>query len=248
MKAMLLAAGFGTRLKPITDTIPKCLVPIQGKPLLAYWLDSLGPIRDIEEIWINTHYLKERVEDFLAQSPWKNKVRLWHEKDLLGTAGTLKALSHFLTTNGSPVLVAHADNLCCFDPEAFLKFHLQKPESIAITMMTFETDHPRSCGILELDSNGIVVAFHEKVENPPGNLANAAVYVFDGTVFNTIQQIDKPQIDISLDILPKYLGKIQTFANPCYHRDIGSPESLAMANYEFHQKGGKDYLCKIIRR
>jgi mannose-1-phosphate guanylyltransferase len=70
MKSLLLAAGLGTRLRPITDTVPKCLVPIQGKPLLAYWLDLLKPDAENPAL-INTHYLPGLVGDFIKTSPWK---------------------------------------------------------------------------------------------------------------------------------------------------------------------------------
>lgn len=233
MKALLLAAGFGTRLKPITDSIPKCLVPIKGIPLLQYWLDNLGPVSELEEIWINTHYLHDQVESFVRNSPWRSKVRLSNEPELQGTAGTLRTLKNELSRDHQPVLVAHADNLSCFNPRQFLYFHKTKPKNIEITMMTFETDSPKSCGIVEVDSNGIVQAFHEKVQSPPGNLANAAVYVFDSSVLEFTSRIPKRQSDISEDVLPHYVGKIQAFANSCYHRDIGSPESLAKADLEF---------------
>ena len=246
MKALLLAAGFGTRLKPITDSIPKCLVPIRGIPLLQYWLDNLCPLSQLEEIWINTHYLRNQVEAFIRNSPWRSKVRLLNEPELLGTAGTLRTLKDELSVGHRPVLVAHADNLSCFDPRQLLLFHETKPKNVEITMMTFETDSPQSCGIVELDSTGIVQVFHEKVQAPPGNLANAAVYVFDFGVLEFISSLPKKRIDISEDVLPHYMGKIQTFENLCYHRDIGSPESLAKADWEFpssERPSFSDRLC-----
>ena len=73
MRALLLAAGLGTRLRPITNHVPKCLVAIQGKPLLAYWLDMLLP-NGIERVLMNTHYLPEAVNAFVKQSDWVNQI------------------------------------------------------------------------------------------------------------------------------------------------------------------------------
>ncbi len=79
MKALLLAAGLGTRLRPITNIIPKCLVPINGKPLLEIWLETLTKA-GVKEFLINTHYLHEKVEAFVYDSKYKNVVTLVYEK------------------------------------------------------------------------------------------------------------------------------------------------------------------------
>jgi mannose-1-phosphate guanylyltransferase len=100
-------------------------------------------------------------------------------------------------------------------------------------MMTFDTDAPQSCGIVELDSYGVVQAFHEKVANPPGVRANAAVYIFEPSVIDYIYSLNREVCDISIDVLPNFLGKIQTFHNMDYHRDIGTLESLALAERDF---------------
>src|SRR5260221_14266717 len=95
MKALLLAAGFGTRLRPITDQVPKCLVPVQQKPLLAYWLDLLFP-KHVLKMLINTHYLPEQVRQFINTSSWSDRVTLVHEEELLGTGGTALKNRDFL--------------------------------------------------------------------------------------------------------------------------------------------------------
>src|SRR6185369_5050861 len=93
MKALILAAGLGTRLRPLTNTIPKCLVPIGGKPLLEYHLDSLSK-HGIKDVLINTHYLPEQVEEYIAAYRKNHShisITTCFEKELLGSAGTLKA-------------------------------------------------------------------------------------------------------------------------------------------------------------
>lgn len=230
MKALLLAAGFGSRLRPLTDNIPKCLVPIHGKPLLDYWLDLLIP-NGIDRILINTHYLSDKVQQHISQSRWHGHIDQVHETKLLGTGGTLRANAHYFSNEA--FFVAHADNLTQFDPQAFIKTHQNRDDSTLITMMTFDTDTPSTCGIVELDPNNHVVAFHEKQANPPGRRANAAVFIFEPEVLTYIQSLDKTEIDISLDVIGHFLGRIQTFHNDQYHRDIGNLESLRLAELEF---------------
>src|SRR4051812_1294147 len=112
MHALLLAAGRGIRLRPITDTIPKCLVPIHGRPLLDYWLDRLLSNK-IDRVLINTHYLADLVRAHAAASPWRSRIDLVHEDELLGTGGTIIANRTFF--GRAPFLVGHADNLTGFD-------------------------------------------------------------------------------------------------------------------------------------
>jgi len=232
MKALLLAAGMGSRLRPITDHIPKCMVPIMGRPLLEYWIERIKSAPIISEIIINTHYLPHAVNDFVANNPFRHQITLVHENRLLGTGGTLKAMIPRLT--GHDVLVAHADNLTLFDMEQFYRVHTRRPSGCLATMMTFETDDPRSCGIVELDSRDVVQEFHEKVENPPGTLANAAVFILSAELLPQVcGMIEGETGEISTDLLPKLRGKMFTHRNRAYHRDIGRPESLATAERDF---------------
>ncbi len=230
MKALLLAAGFGTRLRPITETVPKCLVPIHGKPLLGYWLDMLLP-PGITDILINTHYLPECVRDFIHSHLDRDRVSLVHEEVLLGTAGTILKNRKWL--EDGPFLLAHADNLTRFDIQAFMRAHQMRKQGVEITMMTFKTDAPQSCGIVECNEDNLVIGFHEKVPHPPGNEANAAVYIIEPSVIAFIGLQGKEILDFSTEVLPHYLGKMQIFRNTDYHRDIGTPESLRLAELEF---------------
>lgn len=230
MRALLLAGGLGTRLRPLTDKVPKCLVPIHGKPLLGYWLDLLFG-SEVEAALVNTHYLPDPVRAFVAASPWRDRITLVHEDVLLGTGGTVLANADFFRDES--FMVAHADNLTRFNVEDFIRAHNARPPGVAITMMTFATDMPQSCGIVEIDPAGLVSAFHEKVPDPPGNQANAAVYIFAPEVVGFIRSLGKPVVDLSTEVIPNFLGRIIPWLNEGYHRDIGTPESLARAEAEF---------------
>ena len=230
MRALLLAGGLGTRLRPLTDALPKCLVPIRGVPLLDYWLDLLLGA-GIARILINTHYRAQQVRDHVAGSPWRDRLDLVHEETLLGTGGTLLANRGFF--GGEAFLVAHADNLTRFDVQAFERRHAERPDGCLITMMTFDTDNPRSCGIVEQDDQGVVRAFHEKVADPPGTRANGAVYICEPALLDWLHGLGKPVIDLSTEVIPAFLGRIATFHNSDYLRDIGTPESLITAEKEY---------------
>lgn len=229
MKALLLSAGLGTRLRPLTDTIPKCLVPINGKPLLQIWLENLTKC-GVKEFLINTHYLHEQVEEFVNNSIFKEKITLIYEEELLHTGGTLLKNKDFFTENESFLLV-HADNYSICDFTEFINIH-KKYKDCPITMMLFKTDNPKSCGIVELNKQNIAIAFHEKVKHPPSDLANGAVYICKYEIFEYLENLNKEFIDFSNEVIPNYLGKISTYLNEIYHRDIGTIESYKKAQLD----------------
>jgi mannose-1-phosphate guanylyltransferase len=228
---LLLAAGLGTRLRPLTETVPKCLVPIHGKPLLDYWLDLLFEQDIIERVLVNTGHLAPLVRRHVAASRWRQRVDLVHEEQLLGTGGTVLANRGYFGNQAG--LVAHGDNLTRFDLAALVARHRQRPRATLLTMMTFTTDQPASCGIVTIDNGGVVTEFHEKSADPPGDLANAAVYICEPAVFDLLAGLGKPVIDLSTELLPALMGRIITHHNADYHRDIGTPESLELAHREF---------------
>jgi mannose-1-phosphate guanylyltransferase len=102
-----------------------------------------------------------------------------------------------------------------------------------MTMLAFRTDDPRSCGILECDEQNLVRGFHEKAEHPPGNLANAAVYILEPEVVEFLIGLNKSFIDFSTEVIPHFAGRILAVETQGYHRDIGTPESLRLAEREF---------------
>ena len=224
MRALLLAAGFGTRLRPLTDTIPKCLVPIKGQPLLDIWLEQLTAA-GVGPFLINTHYLHESVEEYVNNCKYKDQITLVYEPILLGTAGTLKANADFFKEQDG--MLIHADNYCIADFKSFLQTHLTRPDTILATMMSFRTMLPSQCGILEIDQNNIVVDFHEKVANPPGNLANGAVYILSAELIQTIKEGNFA--DFSTEIIPDLMNRIISFENTGIHIDIGSPQEYDRA-------------------
>lgn len=227
MRAILLAAGYGTRLRPLTDTVPKCLVPIRGQPLLDIWLQNLSQA-GVGPFLVNTHYLAERVAAYIQSSQYRDCVTLVHEPELLGTAGTLIENLGFL--EGGDGLLVHADNYCKADFGAFMRAHQGRPTECVMTMMTFRTNAPSSCGIVELDERGVVVGFHEKVAAPPGNLANGAVYILSKDFLNRLAAESRNAVDFSTEILQQFAGLIFTYETNGVFLDIGTPDAYAKAN------------------
>lgn len=227
VRCLLLAAGLGTRLRPITDHQPKCLVDVGGRPILEWWLNHLETIQ-CERVIVNTHYHAKQVSQFLKNRESHHMQIVEHyEQQLLGTAGTLLANADFF--EGSTGVLIHADNATNTDLNQLIQAHRNRPEHCLLTMLTFATDTPESCGIVEADSEGVVQSFHEKVKNPPGNLANGAVYVFEQKLLEILKASEERPHDFSAEVLPSLLGRIYTCHTLDHFIDIGTPESLNKA-------------------
>ncbi len=233
LKVLLLAAGLGTRLKPLTNNIPKCLVKINEKPLLHLWLEKLENL-NCESILINTHYLPEKVNKAIYE--WngeKSKIYTTFEKNLLGTAGTL--IRHLDFFNNSEGLIIHADNITDDDLVEFLNAHNSRPNNTILSMLTFETDNPKTCGVVKIDKNNVVQEFYEKVNNPPSKLANGAIYAFGQDFISYLRDMDNKVFDISKDIIPSINGRIFTYKTSANFLDIGTPINLKKAQKLFNK-------------
>ena len=226
-RALLLAAGIGTRLRPITLHKPKCLVEVAGEPLLGRWLKKLENA-GCESVLINTHYLADQVETFLKN--WKStrmKVHTVYEPRLQGTAGTLLANQEFFM--GTTGLLIHADNAMAENLGDFIARHHRRHSCCIITMLTFETNDPKSCGIVEIDNKQIVQSFHEKSDVPNGNRANGALYGFEQDFLDYLKAMKPTPKDFSTEVIPNLIGRIQTWHTNDFYLDIGKPEALGLA-------------------
>lgn len=229
MKAFLLAAGLGTRLRPTTETTPKCLVEIGGRSMLDIWLDALAKA-GVDEVLVNTHHLATQVETHVARRPNPPVVHLAHEPELLGSAGTLLANRDFVAGEDM-FLVINADNLTDFDLGVLVDAHRAAGTTIA-TLSVFHARRPAECGIVEVGTDGSVIGFVEKPADPRGNLANAGMYAFHPTVIDEIR--DPLPRDIGFDLLPRLVGRARAVAlGNCYFLDIGTPAALERARSEW---------------
>lgn len=226
MKAIILAAGLGTRLRPITDTTPKCLVPINGVPLLELWLRDCERA-GVEAVLVNTHHLAERLEEFVA-SRRGVPVTLAYEPTLLGSAGTIAANWSFVDGDAS-FLVVYADNLTTFPLSKLTAFHATH-DQIA-SMALFRSPNPSACGVVEMDSAGLVTGFWEKPANPPGNLVNAGLYVFRREVRQYLPR-EVPS-DVGGALMPALVGRSKGLPISGYFIDIGTLENYHRAQADY---------------
>jgi mannose-1-phosphate guanylyltransferase len=224
MKAFLLAAGYGTRLRPYTDAIPKCLLPIQGVPMLEIWL-SLCRRYGISEVLVNTHAHADAVLDFVHR--WNDGVQVMvvEEPELRGSAGTLRANRAWIEGE-EKFWIFYADVLTCADLNAMMRTH---SSDLAATLGVYSVPDPERCGIVLADTNGTVTDFEEKPSHPRGNLAFAGVMIGTREMIESIP--DKPGADIAFDVLPRLTGRMRAYRIREFLLDIGTLE-----NYELAQR------------
>jgi mannose-1-phosphate guanylyltransferase len=217
VKAFLLSAGLGTRLRPLTETTPKILLSINGRPLLDIWLEHLKD-HGIHEVMINTHWRNEIVEAFL-QNRQNDSIRVltYHEPTLLGSAGTLLANASWVA-DGNPFFILYGDNLTCVNLTKMLAFHQQ--HKFPFTLGVFRASKPIQCGIAQIDENDIVTDFIEKPERPKSNLAAAGIYVADHSIFQFFPQQSAHE---------NSKGKMKAYMIESFLMDIGTPESYEQA-------------------
>lgn len=205
MKALLLAAGLGTRLRPLTETTPKPLLPIDGKPLLQYHLHHLEN-HGVTEVLINTHYLADQIDAFVeSYQPIRSDLRIVtrYEESLLGSAGTLRANRDFFGEDS--FFVVYADNLTDIDYQRLWDHHEQHQG--LVTIASYQEVYTAQKGIIEFDSESFRIT--RFVEKPaPGtitsNQANAGIYVSDARLFSYIET-EKVPCDFGFDVFPKLL-------------------------------------------
>jgi len=246
LKAILLAAGRGSRLQPLTDVLPKCLMPILGVPLLEIWIEALTRL-GVREVLVNTSYMADEVNRFLSLNERPVKFQITHETSLLGTAGTLFANRGFAASDD--LMVIHADNFCAFPGRLFVETFERRPARAVATMMTFDTDSPHTRGLVKTDSRGMV---QEMLESTPDHLcrrANGEVYIFSKRYMQEL--FSGPAVsDIRSGILPQLMGRMNEFFNSEYHRDIGSLDlyQTACRDVLARKDFGRDIVANIWPR
>jgi len=231
--ALVLAGGLGTRLRPITDSVPKCLVPIRGVPLLEFWMQEL--VRSgVDRVTVNTHHLPEPVRAYLLDVSQRLGIdaREFYEKTLLGSAGTVAA-NRGLCDDADCCLIIYADNLSDIHVDDLVSFHRSHDQPM--TMVLFHTSRPRSCGIATLDDSQRIVEFIEKPEHPTSNLANGGIYVLSREAYR--EMADLKAFDLGFDVLPRFVGRMKGYIHEGLHLDIGNLDALEQA-----QTIAQDYL------
>ncbi len=229
MKAMVLAAGEGTRLRPLTLSLPKPMVPIANTPLLERTL-RLVAAQGVREVAVNLYHRPDAIRRRLGAGEHMGiALRYSEEERLLGTAGGVKRLEPFFDQT---FLVLYGDNLWHTDFAPLVAFHREK-RAVA-TVATFEAPDPCACGLVLTDEAGRVTRFQEKP--PPSevftNRANAGVYVLEPEILAHIPP--GRVVDFAKDVFPGLLNLGIIYACPLdgYLQDTGTPDAYRQANWD----------------
>jgi mannose-1-phosphate guanylyltransferase len=223
MKAFLLAGGLGTRLRPLTDSSPKCLLPIQGTPMLQIWF-ALCREYGIEEILINVHSHGDAVRKFIEEYKDGLSVRLFEETVLLGSAGTVLANRDWVSKENS-FWVFYADVLTTTNLSQMLTFHNTLGQ--IATIGVYEVANPSRCGIVQVDDRGVVREFVEKPKVPVGNLAFSGLMLATPALLDAIP--DTSPVDLGFHVLPQIVGRMAAYRIPDFLIDIGTLETYRAA-------------------
>jgi mannose-1-phosphate guanylyltransferase len=223
MKAFLLAAGHGTRLRPLTDSVPKCLVPIQGIPLLEIWLEVCRRAA-IDEVLVNLHAHADAVRSRLHQHANGMRVQLVEEPALLGSAGTLLA-NRLWVADEECFWILYADVLTNVDLNRMLAFH--RSRAATATIGVYQVSDPSRCGVVTFDADYVVREFEEKPSRPKSNWAFTGLMVASPQLFDAIP--DKSPVDLGFDVLPRLSGHIAAYPVHEYLLDIGTLDNYYLA-------------------
>ena len=252
MKAMILAAGEGTRLRPLTLEMPKTLLPVGGKPLIEYiltWLKSHG----VKEVAINLYHLGHKIREYLGDgSRYGVKIIYSEEERLLGTAGGAKRIACLFSSDllppDIPFVVVYGDNLTNFNLSEMIEFHKEKKAIATLALFNLLSSksyisNPREVGIVQINDEGQILSFVEKPQSlsstpqsPP--LASGGVYVLGKEVINYIPDEGSP--DFAYDVFPKLIEQGfpiygYVLEPGAYLLDIGTPEKYQKTQEIVHQ-------------
>lgn len=193
MKAVILAAGMGTRLRPLTYTKPKVLLPLANKPIIQHIVEDLIALRefgtDVDEIFVVTNHLEKQVRQFFIE--WSPDVRVTfvHQRQLGGTGDALRTVSgmihgNFIMVNGDEVFGSNTFSIV---------LNTFRVEAAHAVVGAYEADNPEMYGVLLTDPTGALGGIVEKSPNPPSNLVNTGVYVFSPKIFEYLERIGKSE-------------------------------------------------------
>ena len=200
MIALILAGGIGERLRPITNNIPKPMVPVNGKSFLQYHIEELKRA-GIKDIVLCTGYLSNKIQEYFGDgSKFDVKIKYSIEKKPLGTAGAIKNAEKYVNNT---FLVLNGDSYLKIDYNKLINFHKSKKAKLTIALLTIKD--PRRYGLVNIDKESKILSFDEKTTNPKGKLINGGVYTVEPEVLKAIP--DLINVSFEKEIFPKLINK-----------------------------------------
>ena len=232
MKAIILAGGKGTRLRPLTYKIPKALIPVQGKTLTEHVLDIYKKA-GIDDFLFSTSYLADKVQEYFGSGEnFGSKISYLHEEEPMGTAGPLMILKNRNNTLDDNFFMSNGDNLFALDLKDMLSKH-QSSNDVATIALT-KVEDPTKYGIAKL-SGAKILDFVEKpgVTEAPSLYASSGYYILSPEIFNYIK--DGDFVMLEKDVWPTLAkeGKLGAYLSDAQWFDTGTPELHQRVNQEW---------------
>ena len=238
--AILLVGGRGTRLAPLTNNTPKPMLQVAGVPFTEHQINKARSA-GITEIVLATSFKAELFEPYFGDG--KNfgiSIKYAVEEVALGTGGAISNAAAMLEGSGS-VAIFNGDVLSKHDLDGQFKFH--ESNAADVTLYLTQVEDARAYGAVELDDSGRVLAFNEKMENPPTNIINAGCYIFNREVIAAIPF--GKVISVERETFPQLLAagaKVFGFIDKSYWLDIGTPTALLKASRDLVSEMNREFL------
>ena len=227
MKAVVLVGGEGTRLRPLTETVPKPLLPFMNRPFLHHVLDHLAR-HGVEEAVLSSSYLQGEFASSLAERRGSPRVTWVTEPQPLGTSGAVAGARDLL--DGS-FLVLNGDVLTDLDLSAMVAFHRERKAVATISLVP--VDDARPYGLVDREADGRVLAFREKPPDPVPGTINAGTYVLEPSALDGVPE--GVAVSIERETFPGLIAAgepVYSFVWPGYWRDLGTPQAYLQAHLD----------------
>ncbi len=222
-KAMIMAAGVGSRLDPLTQDVPKPLVPIANRPIMDILFERLLEIK-VRDVIANTHYKSEKIIERYEKNKMGINFNYIHEEQLSGTAGGVKKCQFFFE-EGEDFLVLSADGLSNVDLKEAIKKHKESGAIVTMGVKKIALEEIPNFGVVVVDNNDFVTEFQEKpaIKDAKNDCINTGIYIFNYKIFDYIPA--DTFYDFAKNVFPDLLSKgikINTFCVSEYWSDIGT--------------------------
>jgi mannose-1-phosphate guanylyltransferase len=248
MEAIILAGGFGTRLRPLTYTRAKSLLPILNKPMISYIIESLP--KEVDKVILAVNYQKNQIEKYFKETDFGKTIVVNNEPTPLGTGGATKFAEKHITGR---FFVLNSDTVCSLNLDDMIQFH--KKNNAFSTISLWPVENVSEFGVVDVEDDGNIVRFVEKPkpEDAPSNFINAGAYLLEPEVLDYIKA--GRLVSMEKEIFPQIINETKRFFGykfQGYWIDVGRIKSYIDVNKLFLEKQKIDYLagadCKINGR
>ena len=235
--AILLVGGFGTRLMPLTKNTPKPMLTVAGLPVTEHQI-AMAKAAGIKEIVLATSYLSEVFTPYFGDgSHWDISIKYAVEKEPLGTGGAIRNAAQLLDSKES-IVILNGDVLSAHNLSEQIRQH--EAHDADVTLHLTQVKDARAFGCVPTDSQGRVISFMEKMDNPVTNQINAGCYVFNPRVLSTIPL--NTVVSVERETFPKLIdnnASVYGYVETAYWLDIGTPRALLQASMDIVLRDGQ---------